>query len=162
MIKKKIICYMLFFAMSLLCFTGCGENENGAHPLSYDDQIHPDLDNAYIKELFYRNDLENGCADPCVIQITDPESTEYGYYYLYSTDNNESGYRALRNKDITDDDGWEDLTAVVTEHSLFTEEGDFGYRNWCFWAPDVSYDPETDKYYMFYYTLYIFFFQQVL
>ncbi len=143
--SKKMFGAFAVLGAGLMLMSGC----NGAQvKLPYDDQIHPDLDNAYISELFYRNDLGTLAPDPCVIQITDPESTEYGYYYLYATTDPTLGFRAYRNKDLTGP--WEDVTPEKNYLAFMAEEGHFAYGKGDFWAPEVIYDEMSDQYYMFY------------
>jgi len=141
--KKKWMGIAGLLATGALCLSGCA-----APALPYDNQIHPDHDNAYIGELFYRNDLGTLAPDPCVIQITDEESTEYGYYYLYATTDPTTGFRAYRNKDLTGE--WEDVTPEKNYLAFECKSGHFAYGNGDLWAPEVIYDEVEDLYYLFY------------
>lgn len=129
----------------LFAFGGCGKSGTA---LPHDNQIHPEFDRAYASELFYRNDLGTAAPDPCVIQITDKDSTEYGYYYLYGTSDPNMGFRAFRNKDLTGK--WEDVTPEKNDLAFLPEAGHFAYGKGNFWAPEVIYDDLDGKYYMFY------------
>ena len=145
---KKGILWLLVFALAAsVMLPGCKRAETQT-ALPYDNQIHPEADQGYISELFYRNDLGTTAPDPCVIQITDPDSTEYGYYYLYGTTDPTIGFRAYRNRDLTGP--WEDMTPSMNYLAYYAQPGDFGYGNGNYWAPEVIYDAENDLYYMFF------------
>ncbi len=143
--KNKLAGAIGLLAAGILVLSGCGE---GATPLPHDNQIHPEYDNAYVNELFYRNDLGTTAPDPCVIQITDEESTEYGYYYLYGTSDPTMGIRAYRNKDLTGK--WEDVTPEKNFLAFHPAAGHYAYGKGAFWAPEVVYDSADGKYYMYY------------
>lgn len=130
-------------AAGMICLSGCASGS----PLPHDDQIHPDMNDAYISELFYRNDLGTTAPDPCVIEITDEESSEYGYYYLYGTTDPDMGFRAYRNKDLTGE--WEDVTPEKNFLAFEAGRNHYAYGHGAFWAPEVIYDEEDGKYYMF-------------
>lgn len=142
--KKKLGAVGLLTA-GLLCLGGCN---GGSVALPHDDQIHPELNKAFVSELFYRNDLGTLAPDPCVFQITDEESEEYGYYYLFATTDPEIGYRAYRNKDLTGE--WEDMTLVKNYLAFEAKAGHYAFGNGHFWAPEVIYEEESGKYYLFY------------
>lgn len=125
------------FLICTLC--GCAESEV---LMKYDNQIHSD--NSFDANLFYRNDLEVSCADPFVLTVTDKESTEYGYFYLYGT-NATNGFVTYRSKNL---DKWEDLFTIKGFQALTRDMNDF--KSSSFWAPEVVYDETVDKYYMFY------------
>ena len=82
---KKYISILSVFLIAVLVLTGCG---SAAIPLAYDSMI-PEGgiqdDGQYNKDLFYRNDALWAQPDPFILYITDEDSTEYGYYYLYAT-----------------------------------------------------------------------------
>lgn len=143
--KKTLAGIAGLLMTGVLVVSGCAE---GTTPLPYDSQIHPDLDNAFVEELFYRNDLFTATPDPCVIRITDEESTEYGYYYLYGTSDPDMGFRAYRNKDLTG--RWEDVTPTYNFIAFQPSAGHYAYGKGAFWAPEVIYDADAGKYYMFY------------
>ncbi len=143
---KKILTAVggILMASTLALFAGCAQGTQ----LDYDDQIHPELGNAYVRELFYRNDLKISAPDPCVIRITDEQSSEYGYYYLYGTTDPDTGFRAYRSKDVTGD--WEDVTSRNNFLAFRPEAGHYAYEHGNFWAPEVIWDEESGLYYLFY------------
>ena len=112
MIKKRGLRGILILASMLCVLTGCGKEEtpgtqeeknSGQYALSYDNEI-PEGgikdDDKYNHKLFYRNDLLQDIADPQMIYISDPDSSEYGYYYLYGTTSAAVGFEAYRSKDL--------------------------------------------------------------
>ncbi len=137
---KKIICLMSAFLLMFGIFAGCG-GETGV-PLSYDDQINED--GSFNENLFYRNDLETAVADPAVIYIDDENSTEYGYYYMFGT-SDASSFRAWRSKTL---EHWEDMSEVVGYPAFYAPDNCFAQST--FWAPEVIYDADLDKYFMFF------------
>lgn len=144
--KRKISKFILVFVLILsvvlsTCLTGCG---NSDILMKYDNQIHSDK--SYDANLFYRNDLEVNVADPFVMRITDEESTEYGYYYLYGT-NASNGFIAYRSKNL---DKWEDMFTQKGFMAMEVSTTGTDFQSSYFWAPEVVYDQETDKYYMYY------------
>lgn len=143
---KKKMAAIGGLAAGLICLSAC--NGGGGGQLPHDNQIHPDLDQAFVSELFYRNDLGTLAPDPCVIQITDEESTEYGYYYLYGTTDPDMGYRAYRNKDLTGK--WEDVTPIKNYLAFEAKPSHYAYGKGHFWAPEVIYEADEGKYYIFY------------
>lgn len=100
---------------------------------------------AYNTGYFYRNDNTLANPDPQVIYISDPHSTEYGYYYLYGTNASDTGFQTYRSKDLQN---WECMTEVMGYQAFTAPEDNVLKSN--FWAPEVIYDEETEQYYMFY------------
>lgn len=141
---KKIIVFMCALLLALTA-AGCG-NEWRGYPLTYDDQL--PADGEFNESLFYRNDLDTACADPQVMYISDPDSTEYGYYYLYATSDatmSVTGFTAWRSKDLT---SWENVSQTMGFPAFYPTDDHYGFSN--FWAPECIYDPDTDKYYFYY------------
>lgn len=142
---KKYISILSAFLIAVLLFTGC---RAAAIPLSYDSMI-PEggiQDNGqYNKELFYRNDALWAQPDPFILYITDEDSTEYGYYYLYATNWSAIGYKTYRSKDLV---YWQDVAPEMGTYCFEEQENDAFYPP--YWAPEVFYDVDTDKYYMYY------------
>lgn len=141
---KKIIVFMCALLLALTA-AGCG-NEWRGYPLTYDDQL--PADGEFNESLFYRNDLDTACADPQVMYISDPDSTEYGYYYLYATSDatmSVTGFTAWRSKDLT---SWENVSQTMGFPAFYPTDDHYGYDT--FWAPECIYDPDTDKYYFYY------------
>lgn len=142
--KLKKILNLVMVVTTLSVLTGCAET---AIPLTYSDMIPKDgiQDNGeYNHELFYRNDTLFRHPDPFVLQVTDKESTEYGYYYLYGTNLVDRGYETYRSKDLKQ---WEPMSTETGHYCFVGKETDL-LKN-PYWAPEVIYDEETDKYYMF-------------
>lgn len=143
--KNRLISVLLAATLGVSLLTGCNvfEKPETGIPLSYDNEIHSDIltdDDDYNHDLFYRNDITEIGADYQIIQITDKESTEYGYFYYYATT---GGFGAYRSKDLVH---WETppvdcLPYVKTKDSL---------TQYNLWAPEVIYDEEDDMYYMFF------------
>lgn len=109
--------------------------------IEFDDGTGADGD-----KLLYKNEVTTEGPDPQVFYVSDEESTEYGYYYLVSTNN----FVLYRSRDLVT---WENASKLYADkigqdRAYVPEEEDYGEFN--FWAPEVVYDSETDKYYMYY------------
>jgi len=143
--KMKKILKTIAIITALSVLTGCS---GGGIPLSYDSEI-PEGgiqdNNDYNHELFYRNDALWTTPDPFILQVTDKESTEYGYYYLYGTNLVGIGYETYRSKDLKT---WENMSSEKGFYCFEGKEEDA--LGTPYWAPEVIYDEETDKYYLFY------------
>lgn len=151
--RKKTLCLLLGTVMAVSVITSCSgpgikyKMEKGI-PLAYDNEIREGgiKDNdTYNHTLFYRNDTLLQNPDSQVLYVTDPKSTEFGYYYLYGTNAPNKGYDCFRSKDLNN---WERMS---------TEKGFLAYEpvencvvQQDFWAPEVIYDEASDQYYMFY------------
>lgn len=136
---------LMALLLALLLLAGCAP---AGIPLAYDDKVTEGgiQDNGeYNQKLFYRNDTLWTQPDPFILYVTDEESTEYGYYYLYATNFVDQGYQAFRSKDLVN---WQPAASEVG-HYCFTEQDMDAFTN-PYWAPEVIYDRETDKYYLFY------------
>lgn len=121
--------------------------------------------------LFYRNDLTVFGGDADVIWVSEEEGGEEygGYFYMYTSGNdgvflNDYGtYKAactvLRSRDLND---WELCGQTGGENGIVDDgEGDdisagfcvwIGKDEWVqkqFWAPEVIYNKEDQKYYMY-------------
>jgi hypothetical protein len=133
------------FLIAILLLTGCAP---AGIPLAYDSMI-PEggiQDNGqYNKDLFYRNDALWAQPDPFILYITDEDSTEYGYFYLYATNWNDKGYKTYRSKDLV---YWQDVAPEVGTYCFQEQETDA--FNPPYWAPEMIYDDQTDQYYLFY------------
>ena len=142
---KKII-GILFAAVLAFSVAACNGNGKNMYALSYDDQM--PASGEFNESLFYRNDLETACADPQVMYIDDPTSTENGYYYMYATSDatlGVMGFTAWRSKDLT---SWENVSNTKGFPAFFPTDDHYGFKN--YWAPECIYDAETDKYYFYY------------
>lgn len=101
--------------------------------------------NSYNTSLFFSNQNSYDISDVQVLKITDTDSTEFDYYYMYGTTKTYEFY-AYRSKNLSD---WQPVTQMTGGKAAFTP----GKENYCtdyLWAPEVIYDEKTDKYYMFY------------
>lgn len=143
--KCRLISMLLTAALGVSLLTGCNafEKPETGIPLSYDNEINSSVlrdDEDYNHDLFYRNDVSWIGADCQIIQITDEESTEYGYYYFYATLDQ---FGAYRSKDLVN---WE---APPVDFYPYTPTEDSIAKE-LLWAPEVIYDEEDDLYYMFF------------
>ena len=151
--KKKLVAVVVGCLACVLAFAGCqpaaddGQITDGAIPLVYDDMINED--GSYDESLFYRNELETECADPGVIYVSKEESETYGgWYYLYAT-SDATGWThyfdCWRSKDLQN---WENMTQTTGERAFAPTNDHYGFDS--LWAPEVTFDPETQTFYMFY------------
>ena len=143
--KKKFLALLLCI-LSLFSFVGC----NGAsyrlklNYYGYDEytQILNKAD--YSTDLFYRNNAEIACPDPCVIHIDDVNSDEYGWFYMYGTTASNS-FLAWKSKDLIN---WNGVGAVLKASDM---PEDFQKVINCYhWAPEVIFDSTDRKYHMFF------------
>lgn len=121
-------------------------------------------DGAMDSKLFYRNDLNVIGGDPDIEWVPEDRDSVYGgYYYQYTSGNVANGTNSyykdadnkildhkstvtcLRSKDMND---WELCGAVDNGFSVYFEE-DAWIKSHC-WAPEVIYDANTAKYYMYF------------
>ena len=136
--KRRIAGLLASMTAAVVLLTSCG---NSKIPLSFDDQIKED--GTFNQSLFYRNDLVTPVPDPEVIQITDPGSPEYGWYYLYGT-NSTTSFICYRSKDLT---SWENVSEQKGFPMFYPPEDNFCYDT--LWAPEVIDDEDEGKYYLF-------------
>ena len=140
---KKFVTVALALCLSLGtmgAFAGC--SDGGAYELPHYDGAGKDKQFT-SSELFYRNTLTMFGADPSIIYVSDPESEDYGWFYLYPTsdfDFNVSAFSAYRSRNMVD---WEFMGAA------FTPEAGSWAKSHLF-APEVVYEESTKKYYMFF------------
>ena len=176
--RLKRLCILALAALLLLSLTGCG-GESAAVILEgfalghYDASESDALDSRY----FYRNDLNviGGDADiECVPEERDP--VYGGWYYLYTSGNVANGMNTywkesatqsattreeaaervdhkasltcLRSRDMND---WELCGAVDNGFSAYFESDSWVKSH--AWAPEVIYDANAAKYYMYFNTL---------
>lgn len=129
---KKLVLISLLLSL-MFTLIGC----NNSFSIPYFDGIASD--ETYNTNLFYRNDLlVTQAADPSCIYVSKEQNAEYGgYFYMYVTG---LGFPVFRSKNMVD---WENLG-----HSLELDE-----NSWCnshFWAPEVIYNPNDGKFYLYY------------
>lgn len=137
---KKII--MLLVAVSML-LAGCAR-ETQYEVSNYQGKlVEGETKSDYNKELFYRNDKQTGLADPFVLDNTAID----GYYYMYGT---EGSLFCYRSQDLMD---WEPVGNALDNY-FYNEDGSLSEElksTWeDIWAPEVVYDSDTEKYYMFF------------
>ncbi|MGI5881394.1 MAG: family 43 glycosylhydrolase [Syntrophomonadaceae bacterium] len=115
------------------------------------------MNDPYDSKFFYRNDLKNFGGDAGVIYVSEEQDPVYGgYYYLYHSGNDNmyaqdyGTYYAtipvVRSKDLND---WELVGAVNNGFAAYIDKE----TDWCTtatWAPEVIYDPVSEKYFMYY------------
>lgn len=149
--KNKML-LIICAIVGIFVMTGCSVagifHVEKAISLPYDDEIPKggiqDNDD-YNHELFYRNDALWDNPDPFILYITDENSTEYGYYYLYGTNLVTRGFETYRSKDLQN---WENMSTIK---GFYCFDGKEEYLLGApFWAPEVIYDEEVEQYYMFY------------
>lgn len=129
----------LMFASGLFVFGGCAEQTNlGVVELPYYDEEDEKTD--YNNSLFYRNDLLETGADPCVIKVTEGEYKDW--FFLYGTTDTASctAYACWKSKDLSN---WQAVSICFSPESASWGQASL-------WAPGVIYDPSDGKYYLFY------------
>lgn len=97
----------------------------------------------FDNNLFYRNDNKTPIADVAAVYIDDPASSEYGYYYLYGTTSGTS-IQCYRSKTL---EVWEPI-GTVFQLDGNGEDTEALYN--CYWAPEVVFDRDEGRYYMFF------------
>lgn len=140
-LRKRHFKILPIFLVMVTVLTSCAFKDAQIE-LSYDDQISED--GKYSTDMFYKNEADFNISDIQVIQITDEESTEYGYYYMYGTTGT-TGFVAYRSKDFQN---WESVSSKTGFIAFYPEPSSY-CREWL-WAPEVIYDENDDLYYMFY------------
>ncbi len=136
--KKLLYClFCVLLTFAVLPSAGCGEKTAEA-ALAYNDGINED--GSYDTDIYYRNDLlVNHAADPDVLWVpAERDETWGGYFYMYTT-NVYYNIIVMRSKDLNN---WEKVGMAL----------DFDGTQWCtanIWAPEVAYDEETQKYYLY-------------
>ena len=145
--KKRLVAIGLAIMTAItLPIAGCGEGKNYIKMSYYDETSYEEgADYSTINEnLFYRNDRKVDVADPCVVYIDDENDTDYGSYYLYGTTGN-TGFFCWKSDDLVN---WEGVGYALLYRDLSTPQGKAVSVD--SWAPEVIYDGETDKWYMFF------------
>lgn len=145
--KKRLVAIGLAIMTAItLPIAGCGEGKNYIEMSYYDETSYEEgADYSTINEnLFYRNERKVDVADPCVVYIDDENDTDYGSYYLYGTTGN-TGFFCWKSDDLVN---WEGVGYALLYRDLSTPQGKAVSVD--SWAPEVIYDGETDKWYMFF------------
>ena len=143
--KTRTTALLLTSSLLLSCvlLTGCSSQVQYEIPnyqgLTEDGQSRAE----YNQELFYRNDHKiNDAADPFVFDNTARD----GYYYLYGT---HGDIFCSRSKDLMN---WEPVgNALDIQDFVNRQPSEVRRTVWKdIWAPEVVYDPDDGKYYMFF------------
>lgn len=145
--KKRIVSVGLaVLAAVTLLAAGCGEGKNYIKMSYYDEASYADgEDYSTINEnLFYRNERKVDVADLCVVYVDDENDADYGTYYLYGTTGN-TGFFCWKSDDLVN---WEGVGYALLYRDLTTPEGKAVSVD--SWAPEVIYDGDADKWYMFF------------
>ena len=133
--KKRIITIILSLLLCTSIMLGCS---NKMYALPYYDLTDPIR--GYDKNMFTYNELIADGPDPSLIQITDPEDPDYGWFYVYPTTGDCVSIGAYRSRDMQQ---WESVGTVYV-----------GVEGSCardrIWAPECIYDENTDRYYLFF------------
>ena len=145
--KKRLVTVGLAMMTAItLLIAGCGEGKNYIEMSYYDETSYEEgADYSTINEnLFYRNERKVDVADPCVVYVDDENDTDYGSYYLYGTTGN-TGFFCWKSDDLVN---WKGVGYALLYRDLTTSEGKAVSVD--SWAPEVIYDGEADKWYMFF------------
>lgn len=142
--RKTCISVVLLIAMLCTLVAGCGETQTQYGVANY--QGIPEegqTDSNYNKAIFYRNDKKTGAIDPFVLDNTGVD----GYYYLYGTEGSIFCYRSQNLMD------WEPVGNTIDNLDFADDGSQSEIRRVTYdeiWAPEVVYDAEVQKYYMFF------------
>ena len=144
--KIQTIAFILIVSMLLSCtilLTSCAKQVQYEIPsyqgLVKDGQSKSDFN----QELFYRNDHKiDDSPDPFVFDNTERD----GYYYLYAT---KGDIFCSRSKDLMN---WEPVgNALDIQDFVNNQPSEVRRVVWKdIWAPEVVYDPDDGRYYMFF------------
>lgn len=156
--RKRVALLLTVCLLSGFSFASCATSGNETNEklvkMSYYDECDYEegASKSIINEnLFYRNQYTHGesvdGADPSVMRITDPDDPNYGKYVLNVTSN---GARLAVSAFLSDDlVHWEELgTIMCAEDDGEGEKAYVLYQN--VWAPEMIYDEESGKYYLFF------------
>lgn len=143
--KTRIIALLLTASLLLSCIllAGCASQVQYEIP-NYQGLLQAGQSKAeYNQELFYRNDHKiDDAADPFVFDNT----VRDGYYYLYGT---HGDIFCSRSKDLMN---WEPVgNALDIQDFVNNQPSEVRRALWKdIWAPEVVYDPDDGRYYMFF------------
>ncbi|HCY51303.1 MAG TPA: hypothetical protein DHU65_01200 [Clostridiales bacterium] len=142
---KKLITIILAVLMtaSVMMF-GCNKGSSGTtvtleEGKTYSNQIGvvedgSEVDSNYRKDIFYRNDVMDTCADPFAFRCEDETDEEnYGTYFLIGT-TGVGIFNMFFSKDLV---SWEPKAGIYT----YTTES-WEYNNT--WAPEIVWDKNAD------------------
>lgn len=162
----KAIVSCLLAGCSMMQFAACKDKEIELKGIQLDYfDASKQSDGSMDSQYFYRNDLNVFGGDADVIWVPedrhvsqDGEDEYGGWYYMYTSGNDgvemitETDHKAsiscLRSRDLND---WELCGAVDNGYSLLVGKN----QSECWikshtWAPEVRYEANTEKYYMFF------------
>ncbi len=138
---KKALVLVLGATMIMSGVTGCGVQKQLSNYQGILKEGETKSD--YDKELFYRNEKQSKIADPFVLDNTERD----GYYYAYGT---EGFLFCYRSKNLMD---WEPVGNTLADWH-YASDGtvtvDTKLTNANLWAPEVVYDEDANKYYMYF------------
>lgn len=142
---KTALCAGLALVMGCFGLVGCGgettvidEYELSAYK---GDAVDKKGNPYYNTSLFYTNSVQQGYADPQVLDNT----AQDGYYYLFGSSGN---FAAMRSKNLAE---WENVGPTFMKKQQGDKSDDVEKSTWMHnWAPEVTYDPDTKLYYLFF------------
>ena len=143
--KTRTTALLLATIMLLSCMllTGCAQQVQYEIP-NYQGLVKDGQSKAeYNQELFYRNDHKiDDSPDPFVFDNTERD----GYYYLYAT---KGDIFCSRSKDLMN---WEPVgNTLDIQDFVNNQPSEVRRAVWKdIWAPEVVYDPDDGRYYMFF------------
>ena len=142
---KRGLSLLLLIAMLCSLLAACGQKEQTQYEVpNYQGQLAEGQEKSdYNKNLFYRNDKKTDGADPFVLDNTKND----GYYYQYVTQGSLFCYRS---KDLME---WEPVGNALDnmEYAGTNKLSEVRRATWeDIWAPEVIYDPDDGRYYMFF------------
>lgn len=141
---KKKVALILASLFSVFALVGCSGNK--VRLSYYDSTQYENGALSYNNSLFYKNNHETPVPDPCAIYIDDVASEYYGWFFLYGTIGGK-GFSAYKSRDLYN---WEPAGSVfsIDRSTANTEQSNAMYQ--FFWAPEVIFDKEDEKYHMFF------------
>ena len=142
---KRGLSLLLLIAMLCSLLAACGQKEQTQYEVpNYQGQLAEGQEKSdYNKNLFYRNDKKTDGADPFVLDNTKND----GYYYQYVTQGSLFCYRS---KDLME---WEPVGNALDnlDYAGTNKVSEVRRATWKdIWAPEVIYDPDDGRYYMFF------------
>lgn len=108
----------------------------------------------YEEGLFYKNKSDLDCADPGAIYVSEKDDPEYGgWFYTYFTGDttleegeyHRAAYRCFRSRDL---EHFELVGRAGKGHCLVVRDDSWAEKY--FWAPEVTFDKKTKKYYIYF------------
>ena len=97
------------------------------------------------ENLFYRNTRQVDIADPSVVYVSDEADPDYGSYFLYGTTSSTTGFFCWKSEDLLN---WDAIGYALKYDDFGSTEARSLKQD--IWAPEVIYDEEEDKWYLFF------------